>query len=148
MASGTIPTHTSPGCSEPQVSTWPRRAERVARLEPTHPFAVPVRAMNISTIARYHPFLWLGGFTLVVMVVGRWIPLAYDDRGLGTAWYLFTYVLTFVFQVASDLAQRLVGAPPRFVPTPVLPSRSGLRVPAPGRVGPRQAPERDGAGEQ
>jgi hypothetical protein len=65
--------------------------------------------MKLSTIARYHPFLWLGGFTLFVMVVGRWIPLAYDDRGLGTAWFLFTYVLTFLFQVASDLAQRLVG---------------------------------------
>jgi hypothetical protein len=65
--------------------------------------------MRISTIARYHPFLWLGGFTLFIMVVGRWIPLAYDDRGLGTAWFLFTYVLTFVFRLASDLAQRLVG---------------------------------------
>jgi hypothetical protein len=65
--------------------------------------------MRLSRIARYHPFLWLGGLTLFIMVVGPWIPLAYDDRGLGTAWFLFTYGLTFVFQVSSDVASRLVG---------------------------------------
>ncbi len=64
--------------------------------------------MKMSTICRYHPFLWLGGFTLFVMAVGRWIPFDYDDRGIGTAWFLFTYALTFVFRMASAAADFVV----------------------------------------
>ena len=66
----------------------------------------------LRKIARLHPFLWLAAITVVVMLLGPWVPLEYDDRGVGTAWFVFTYALTWVFRQTARLADVLVGSSP------------------------------------
>ena len=69
----------------------------------------------LRIVAKWHPFLWLGAFTVLVMTVGPFVPLAYDDNGIGTAWFRFTYALTWVFRQTARLATRglnsLAGVP-------------------------------------
>lgn len=71
--------------------------------------------MSLQRIARFHPFLWLGGLTLLVMVSGRFVPLNYDDGGMGTAWFVFTYALTAVFRWTSALVGAVIGTEQGFL---------------------------------
>ena len=63
----------------------------------------------LQKIARKHPFLWLGGLTLAIMALGPFVPLAYDDGGLGTAWFVATYALTVIFRKAAVVGTSLLG---------------------------------------
>lgn len=63
----------------------------------------------LTRIARFHPFLLLALFTLGIMVIGPLVPLDYDDNGIGTAWFVFTYGLTTVFRYSSALAGEILG---------------------------------------
>ncbi|MGH8542635.1 MAG: hypothetical protein ACREX3_03105 [Gammaproteobacteria bacterium] len=65
--------------------------------------------MSLRKIARRHPFLWLAGLAILVMAFGRFVTLEYDDRSIGTVWFVLTYVLTWPYQLASDTIARLNG---------------------------------------
>jgi hypothetical protein len=64
----------------------------------------------LQRVARYHPFLWLGGLTIAIMAVGPFVPLEYDDRGLGTVWFVITYGVTVVFRKAAIVSTALSGS--------------------------------------
>jgi hypothetical protein len=58
---------------------------------------------------KMRPFLWLGGFALLTMVVGQAVPLQYDDGRWGTAWFVAFYTLTAPFRWASNLIGSILG---------------------------------------
>ena len=65
--------------------------------------------MRLVAFARWHPFLFLCGFTLLIMSVGRFVPLNYDDGGIGAVWFALSYGLTTVFRYTSIAAALILG---------------------------------------
>ena len=65
----------------------------------------------LRAIAKRHPILWLGALTIVVMILGPYVPFAYDDQGIGTAWFVFSYALTCVFRQSAHVAPLVLHSP-------------------------------------
>lgn len=70
---------------------------------------IGVRLMTLARFARLRPFLWLGAFTILLMLTGRFIPLNYDQGPVGFGWFAFSYALTFVFRASSGVVSALFG---------------------------------------